>query len=147
MGDKSKINISINLRYRSLISNYDINYIYNQKKGGLKVFCPNCKSNYQENIEFCTRCGVRLVKGTVKNKNKRCPYCGVLISSKESECINCGELLNKSESNKITAILMLISNIPRELKIFKLDDRFIKTNLVIIVGIMGMIIIMMLVMN
>lgn len=110
------------------------------------MFCPNCRSNYQENIEFCTRCGVRLVEGRVKD-GMRCPYCGVLISSKDPKCLNCGELLNKSDSNKLSHILTYISNIPQELKNFKLDDRFIKTNLVIIVGIWGMVVIMMLVMN
>jgi len=110
------------------------------------VFCPNCRSNYREKIEFCTRCGVRLVEGTVKDRI-RCPYCGVLISIEDPKCLNCGELLNKSDSNKFTATLMLISTIPRELKNFKLDDRFIRTNLLIIVGILGMVVIMMLAMN
>ncbi|MDI6645202.1 MAG: zinc ribbon domain-containing protein [Methanobacteriaceae archaeon] len=110
------------------------------------MFCPNCRLNYLENIEFCTRCGVRLVEGTVKDR-MRCPYCGVLISSEDSKCLNCGELLNKSDSNKFTALLLLISNIPRELKNFKLDDRFIKTNLLIILGILGIVVIMMLAMN
>ncbi|MGZ7096369.1 MAG: hypothetical protein ACXVHU_07870, partial [Methanobacterium sp.] len=102
-------------------------------------------SNYLENIEFCTKCGVRLVAKNIKEESMGCPYCGVLIPTSASKCPNCGELLNKSDSHKVPDILRLMSDIPHELKNFKWDDRFVKTNLVIIVGIMGMVIIMMLI--
>lgn len=107
------------------------------------VFCPNCKSNYMENIEFCIKCGVRLVA-----ENMRCPGCGVLIPSSTQKCINCGELIQKEvERNRIRELLDSISQIPRELKNFKWDSGFVMANLVIIVGIMGIVIITMLIMN
>lgn len=111
------------------------------------MFCPNCRSIYQENIEFCTNCGVRLVVKNIVEESINCPFCGILNPASASKCPNCGKLLNESDSSRIPDILRSISDIPHELKNLKWDDSFVRNNLLIIVGMMGLVIILMLIMN
>jgi hypothetical protein len=68
----------------------------------------------------------------------QCPYCG--YHTTEPKCKNCSHWINKSNRPSITAV-------PGEIKNYKWDDTFVKTNLVIIVAIMGTVIILMLFMN
>ncbi len=108
------------------------------------MICPNCRSNYKEKLEFCANCGVRLVAKKITVENTRCPYCGVEI--KASKCINCGAQFDNAESNKVPEKLKPVS-MPKELKNLKWDNTFVKTNMAIIIGIMGIITILMLIMN
>jgi uncharacterized membrane protein YvbJ len=112
------------------------------------LFCPNCHLESYEDGEYCNQCGVKLEykasNTTSKEENVPCPYCG--NTSDVPKCKHCSHWIDKSAgSNKDTK--GSISAIPGELKNLKWDDTFVKTNLVIIVGIMGIIVIMMLFMN
>lgn len=88
------------------------------------MFCPNCRLETHENIEYCNRCGVKL-----ENKVKNCNH-----------QINNGTIASFS-------IMNLVKAVPGELKSYKWDDTFVKTNLVVIVAIMGLVIIAMLFMK
>lgn len=79
-------------------------------------------------------------------KETQCPYCGYYTT--EPRCKNCNHMINKLDRpSKSSGILGFVHAVPGGIKSFKWDDTFVKTNLVIIVGIMGTVSILMLIMN
>lgn len=111
------------------------------------MFCPNCRLERQKNREYCSKCGVKLESRVKKlNQNMQCPYCG--YHTTEPKCKNCNHQINKSNRPTISSgILGFVYSVPGELKSYKWDNTFVKTNLVIIVVIIGMVVILMLFMN
>lgn len=110
------------------------------------MFCPNCRLERPEDTEYCSECGVKLEKrANILNQKKyiRCPYCGYYIEG--SKCKNCNYQINKlNGSTLVSGIVGFVHAVPGELKSYKFDATFVKTNLAIIVAIMGTVIILLL---
>lgn len=51
-----------------------------------KIICPNCNSELNPNVKFCTQCGYKL--------NLKCPSCGSEIHENDKFCTSCGFKLN-----------------------------------------------------
>ena len=106
------------------------------------MFCPNCRMERSKDTEYCSKCGVKLENriNSLDQRNIKCPYCGRI--SKLLECEHCGRLIEGS--NPTSSIMGYIYAVQKIFKNLKYDDTFVKTNLVIIVGIMGVVVILML---
>lgn len=113
------------------------------------MFCPNCRLERQEDTEYCSNCGVKLENRIIISNQKKymqCPYCGYYTI--ESKCKNCSHWINKTNRfNIVSSISGFVHAVPGELKSYKFDNTFVKTNIVIIVVVMGMLIILMMYMN
>jgi DNA-directed RNA polymerase subunit RPC12/RpoP len=113
------------------------------------MFCPNCHIERHEDREYCSRCGVKLenrLNKLNKKKDIQCPYCGHYTT--KPKCKNCNHWIDKLNHPSIASgIVGFVHTVPGKLKEYKWDDTFVKTNLVIIVAIMGIVIIIMLFMN
>ncbi|MGB9938087.1 MAG: hypothetical protein ACPK7O_10240 [Methanobacterium sp.] len=88
------------------------------------MFCPNCRLETYEDIEYCRKCGVKL----------------------ENKVQNCNHQINNGPTTSFS-IVNIVKAVPGELKSYKWDDTFVKTNLVVIVAIMGLVVIAMLFMG
>lgn len=49
--------------------------------------CPKCKSEYEEDVQFCSRCGTTLVE---KEKVSFCQFCGAVLDKEAVFCSHCG---------------------------------------------------------
>ena len=50
------------------------------------IICPNCNSELNPNVKFCTQCGYKL--------DLKCPSCGSEIHENDKFCTSCGFKLN-----------------------------------------------------
>lgn len=55
--------------------------------------CQNCKLEYEDEVSFCGRCGMALVR---EEKNLFCPYCGKKLSGEYAFCPYCGKNLQNT---------------------------------------------------
>jgi DNA-directed RNA polymerase subunit RPC12/RpoP len=110
------------------------------------MFCPNCRLELHEDIEYCNKCGVKLEnRANISNQKRymQCPYCGYYTEG--SKCKNCNHQINKlNGATIVSGITGFVHAVPGELKSYEFDDTFVKTNLVMIVAIMGTVVILLL---
>jgi len=95
------------------------------------MFCPNCRSNFNEEIEYCTNCGVRLEV----RKNNNC------------ETFNSDfEIFTKSSKNPSTYLDKkdYILEISKTVKDLRWDNKFIRIHLRMIILLMGLIAVLLL---
>ena len=53
--------------------------------------CPKCSTEYDSDVNFCEKCGTKLVQEGV------CPKCGKEVSDSASFCPHCGASLKEEE--------------------------------------------------
>ena len=64
----------------------------------MSKFCPNCKNQLDDNVNFCNKCGFN-VKSSKDSINTICEYCGAYNSFGDGTCDRCGKPLKKVSHN------------------------------------------------
>lgn len=60
----------------------------------VKKICPNCHSQLEEGVQFCTVCGTKIEK-----EKRNCPNCHRVNDDSNKYCIYCGSNLDNVERN------------------------------------------------
>ena len=55
--------------------------------------CPNCGTQLNDDVLFCTECGNQIPQGNV------CPHCGAPVNIGDTFCQNCGEKVDEVHSS------------------------------------------------
>ncbi|MBI5681271.1 MAG: zinc ribbon domain-containing protein [Methanobacterium sp.] len=58
----------------------------------VKIECPNCKAQIEENIKFCTECGSKMEQVTPEETTEelKCPNCSTQLPPNTKFCNECG---------------------------------------------------------